>query len=129
MSAITSAYLVFHADGTFEVYEPWVSKELSLGEPTLPAYGFGVWEPREGSMIEASCPVAWGDTSVTNRMTWKFQLTVDESGDHMAGQAKRRLMTAGGTVVLDGDIGGIRLARIRLEPFDEPVAPEATPGA
>lgn len=35
-------YDIFHADGTYQLFDPWAAMATGQGDPSLPTLGFGV---------------------------------------------------------------------------------------
>lgn len=124
-SGPTFTYDVFHADGTFAYYSPWLGN-LGGNDPTLAVIGFGVWQPIAERTIEVSFQIAWMDATVANLVTFKARLTVNEVGTRISGPYKAKLADRLGRVT-QSDAGVMSADRMQLEPFDDPETPEATP--
>ncbi len=122
------SYNVFHSDGTVTYYNPLLAGAFGAGEPNLPVHGFGVWEPRDDRTADSSLQIAWGDASVTLRMTLNGRHTVDQAGERMTGKWKITMTNVSGEVVQDAS-GASSLTRMRLVPFDQSASPEGTPDA
>jgi hypothetical protein len=127
------AYGVVNSDGTTFEYNPWVAYYLGhdlgldLGDTKLPTFMFGVWRPTGERTTESKARYAWGDTSSTLLGTAWGKGEISEDGNTSTWQYRITLVDAEGNVVFE-DWGLSQGERLQVEPFDEPITPEATPG-
>lgn len=123
----TYEYQVYHADGTFQFYNPWIAAFAAQGDPKLAVVGFGVWVPTGNRTFDGSFRIAWLDASVTSLASFRTRGAVDETGDYFTGSYRSTLVDEAGQLIFSADGDGDVMRRLRLEPFDELATPESTP--
>lgn len=127
----TFEYDVVHADGTFTVYNPWMSATMQqltgFGDSGLPLFGFGVWRPVGERVVEAHWRVAWGDASVNLQGKLWYQVEVSEDGSEVVGRYRITVVDPSGNVVIEDAGPTLRAQRLEWEPFETPEGAEGTP--
>lgn len=124
----TFEYQIFHADGNFQFYNPWIAAYAGQGDAQLAVLGYGVWAPRGDRTFDGSFKIAWVDSNVTSLASFRARGEVSESGDHYIGWYKSTLVDQSGNLIFRADGGPDTMTRLQLEPFDDDQAsPEATP--